>query len=598
MTIISLVRKYASPLALLAVLLGMAAAPYLITENPDSTIFRSGFLSLLLLLACIPPIREALRRASLRTLICGAAFGLLFSVAMSLGAELHIYGGLLPGMGSLLRRIAVPVMSAPLFGCLAARLMIAFEHRGKDRKMAPLPLLAYMAILIICWLPVLIAYYPGMLNYDVYTEYTQYVTGEWDSRHPLLYIVLCYAVYALGDLASQPTLAILVITLLRMIYFAAALAYSCVFIQRRHAPRWALWMMTASYALLPIFSVMAVSSAKDTPFAASVLLLSLFSWEVLEEPQAFFANKKKKLLLILSIVLTWHLRKNGIAALILLPLLIIVAKGYRKQITSLCATGVLLSALLALGMNFVLQPTAQPSYQTYSIPAQQLVRAYHVGDMTEEEREELRNWYRSSEWGLQLLPHLADAAKGTLLVDRLNQESDAFMDLWKRVGKKNLRVYTEAFLLLNIGSWYPDDQTHANIYRPYGLDIGYLPTNEYDLSEYGINKYDLLPGVRTLYEQICRRNIYQKYPVISQLFCTATPLWLTLFAVFTLIAQQRGRLAITAASVLALWLSYLLGPCTLARYTLPLFCLAPAMVSQLFVFQSDRPFTSRKETCP
>ena len=581
MTITSLANKHACALALLAALLGMAAAPYLIPQNPDSAIFRSGFFGFVLLLACVPALKEAFRRASLRTLLCGAAFGLLFSLALSLGSELYVYEGLLPGMGSLLRRMAVPVMATPLFGGLAARLMLALERCRPDEKTPQLPLAAYMAILLVCWLPLLIAYYPGMLNYDVHTEYMQYVAGEWDNRHPLLYIVLCYAVYGLGDMIGQPTLAILAVTLCRMVVFAAALAYSCVFAARRRAPRWALLGMTAGYALLPIFSVMAVSSAKDTPFAAAVLMLSLLSWEALEDPKAFFACRKKKVLLILSILFTWHMRKNGVAALILLPLLIAGVKGYRIQMTKLCGAGVLLSGLLALGMNMLLQPAAQPSFQTYSLPAQQLVRAYHVGNMTEEEREELRGWYRSSEWGLQFLPHLADAAKGTLLADRLAGEGDAFMDLWARVGKKNVRVYTEAFLLLNIGSWYPDDQTHANIYRPYGSDIGYLPTSEYDMSEFGIRQYNLLPGVRALFEQICRRNSYQKYPVISQLFCTATPLWLILFAVFTLIAQKRGRLAIAAAGVLALWLSYLLGPCTLTRYMLPLFCLAPVMMVSL-----------------
>ena len=61
-----------------------------------------------------------------------------------------------------------------------------------------------------------------------------------------------------------------------------------------------------------------------------------------------------------------------------------------------------------------------------------------------------------------------------------------------------------------------------------------------------------------------------------------------LFAVFALIAQRRSRLALAASGMLALWLSYLLGPCTLARYMLPLFCFAPAMLAACFI-QQDTP---------
>lgn len=577
MRIIQLIRRYAVPLALLSVLGALAASPYLIPANPDSAVFRSGTLSLLLLLCCIHPLIHAFRRADLRTLVCSMFLGLLLGGAMSLGAELSFYGGLLPGMGSMLRRLAVPVMCTPLLGGLAARVMIIQpENAGRPLR---LPLAAYMAILLACWLPLLIAHYPGMLNYDFHTEYQQFLAGEWDNRHPLLYIVICYAIFSLGRAAGYPELAVFAVTLLRMIAFAAALGYSCVFVQRRRIPAPASLMLTALYALHPVFSVMAVSSAKDTPFAAAVLVLSLLAWQAIEDPETFFADKRRCAMFILSLLFTWHMRKNGVAAMLMLPLLIAASRKHRLQMTKLCLTGVVLSALLGAGMNAVLRPVDQPSFQTYSIPAQQLARAYHAGDMTDEERESLRSWYIDSDWGLQLLPHLADAAKGSLDPDKLTKDGDAFMDLWARVGRKNIRIYTEAFLMLNIGSWYPDDTTHATIYQPYGLDKGYLQTDEYDLSEHGIGKHNPLPKIRQLYDRICRRNIYLKYPVIAQLFAVSTPLWVILFACCTLIARRQGRLAIAAAGVLALHLSYLLGPCTLARYMLPLFCLAPAMLA-------------------
>lgn len=590
MRIVGLIQKYALLLALFSVLACAIAAPYLIPANPDSAVFRSGSMGLILLLACIAPVCSTLKQASAAELLCGTLFGFLFGAALSLGSELSVYGGLLPGMGSMIRRIAVPVLVTPLFGSLAACGMHALQQNDSPKKTFRLPFWAYMAILLICWLPLLIAYYPGMLNYDFYTEYSQFLSGQWDNRHPLLYIVLCYGIFAAGDVLGQPELAVLTVTLLRMAALAASLAYACVFAQRRNAPRWALLGMTACYALLPIFSVMSVSAAKDTPFAAALLTLSLLSWEALENPGAFFASRRKKAAFALCVLFTWHMRKNGIAALVLLPLLIAGAKGFRLKMTKLCAVSTALAALLSLGMNAALHPVEQPSFQTYSVPAQQLARAYNLGVMSEAEREELRGWYIDSDWGLQHLPHLADAAKGSLDPDKLAQNGSAFMDLWARVGRKNMRVYTEAFLLLNIGSWYPDDQTHASIYRPYGLDKGYLQTDEYDLSAHGIGKHNLLPAVRNLYERICRRNVYQKYPVIAQLFCTATPLWGILFSIFALISQRRGRLALSASGVLALHVSYLLGPCTLARYMLPLFCLAPVMIASSHSESSRRTF--------
>lgn len=579
------IRKHAPLLALLSALAALVAAPYLVPGDPDSAVFRSGVFGTLILLACCPVLCQAYARCDRRTLLASAAFGLLLGCALSLGAELRFYGGLLPGMGSMVRRLAVPVLAAPLLGGLAARVMLmrpAAPGSGALSRPLHLSMGAYMAILLLCWLPLLLAYYPGMLNYDFVTEYRQFFYREWDGRHPLLYIVLCYAVFSVGRLLDQPTLAIFVVTLVRMITFAAALAYSCVFAQRRRAPAWVLGLMTAAYGLLPIFSVMSVSSAKDTPFAAALLVLSLLCWEALEDPRAFFASKKRCVLFVVMTVLTWHLRKNGPAALVLLPLLIALVRGCRRQAARLCAVGVGVSLLLGIGMQAAFQPFDQPSFQLYSLPAQQLVRAYHSGALTRQECEEIESWY-IDDMGLKLHPYLADGAKGYLNQQRLQEDAQGFLSLWARIGRKCPRAYAEAFLMLNIGSWYPDDLTHATIYRDTsGQDKGYLQTNEYDFSEYGVQTRSFLPRVRRFFERICRYNEYQKYPLITPLLCTATPLWILLFCCAALIARRQTRFLAPVAGVMALWLSYLFGPCTLARYMLPLFCLAPVMLALVF----------------
>lgn len=577
-----LIRKHASVLALLAALLGLFAAPYLVPENPDSAVFRSGSLGALLVLACAFPLQQAFSKADRRTLIASACFGLLLGCALSLGAELRHYEGLLPGMGSMLRRMAVPIMVTPLLGGLAARCMLLCRPDAPRRTLR-LPMWGYMLILLLCWLPLLIAFYPGMLNYDLNTEYRQWFYGEWDDRHPLLYIAICYAFYALGRLAGQPELALFAVTVLRMVAFAAALAYGCVFVQRRRAPAWALALLTALFAFLPVFSVMSVSSAKDTPFSAALFVLSLLCWEALEDPETFFSSRKKRAIFLLMVVFTYHMRKNGVIALLMLALLVAAVRGFRKRALCLCAVSIGATLLVNAVIYAAFQPFAAPSFQFYSVPAQQLVRAYNLGDMTEAEKEELRSWYVDDDWGLRLYPHLADAAKGYLDQEKLTEDPGAFMDLWARVGQKNRRIYAEAFLLLNIGSWYPDDLSHSRVYRDSsGLLKGYLQTDEYTFEEYGVEIADPLPAVRAFVNRICRFNEYQKYPVITVLLCTATPLWVILFACALLIARKKTRMILSTSGVLAVWASYLFGPCTLTRYMLPLFCLAPVLLILAF----------------
>ena len=576
MRIVPLIRRYASALALLAVLLGLFAAPYLIPENPDSEVFRTGTLGTLLMLACYFPVQQAFSKANWRTLVTSMGLGLLFATALSLGSELAFYQRLLPGMGSMLRRAAVPCMATPLFGALAARLMLPRESDSASpaARTLRLPMWGYILILIACWTPLLLAFYPGMMNYDVFIEYGQFL-GGWNDRHPMLYLVFTYAFYRLGLIFEQQTLAMFAVSIVRMVTFAAALAYACHFMQRRRVPAWLLALITAAFCVMPIYSAMAVSSSKDTPFAAALLVFSLLCWEALEYPEAFFASKRRKIAFVLMLILTWHMRKNGMAAMVLLPAVIIALRGYRLQFIRLSILGVAASVLLSIGMDVVLKPWAQPSFQTYSLPAQQLVRAYHYGDLSDEDKAEIESWY-TSDYGLIVYPHLADGAKGYLNEDRLKEEPGKLMALWARIGKKCPLVYAEAFLMLNQGLWYPDDLTHSAIYsnQPW-LPNGYLQTHYYDMSDYNIQVKSLLPKVAQWVERICLYNGYQNYPIVSVLFCTATPLWILLFSCAVLITRRKTRYTAVAAGVLGITLSYLFGPCTLPRYVLPTFCLSP-----------------------
>lgn len=571
------IHKYAHLFSLAAVLAALAAAPYLIPENPDSPVFRSGTLGTLLVFACFFPVKDALTKADRRTLAVSMALGLLFASALSLGSELFIYDGLLPGMGSMLRRIAVPFMAAPLMGGVCARLMLTPPFSSK--RPVRIPFAAYMLVLLLCWLPVLLAYWPGMLNYDFVGEYAQHTSGSYSSIHPLLHSALMNGVIALGSLLHSPTLGLLLMTLLQMALFAASLAHACVFAQRRGAPVWMLALLTALFGLHPVFSVMALSMTKDTLFAAAVLTLSLETAGMIEEPAAYFADQRRIALYVLLTIAAALMRNNGVFALaLMLPAAVIAARGHRKRAAALAAAAVCASLAVLGGLHIALTPASLPSFQLYSLPAQQLVRAYNSGKLNDADKAEIAQWYVSEE-GLVVHPHLADPAKGYLDKPRLEEEGEQFLSIWKRHAKTCMKEYTEALLMLNVGSWYPDDLSHSTIYPDVSWnDKGYLQTQEYDMREEGFENTSLLPRVKHIFERICRRNDYQEYPLISILFCPATPFWVLLFACAMFISRKQMRRLPAALGALGLWLSYLFGPCTLPRYTLPLFCLAPVLL--------------------
>ena len=576
----SFVRKHSALCALLAALLAAFAAPYLIPANPDSAVFHNGTLSLLLVAAAAYPACEAFSRANRRTLACGFVWGLLFSFAMGLGAELLHYDGLLTGMGSLIRRLAVPVMAAPLLGGLCARLLLCRPVSPQPR--APrIPFPAYMLLILLCWLPVWLCFFPANIGYDFAGEYNQHVAGEYSSLHPLLHSVIQNGIITLGEHLVSRTFGLFLLTLLQVLCLSAALAACCTFAQRRGAPAWALCAMTAFFALHPVFSVLAITTVKDTMFTAAVIAYSLLLFSLLESPGAFFAHKGRCAAMIVLAVLTALLRNNGAFVLAFsLPALILAARGFRRRAALLSVAAVAASvgvfALLSAAVNC--QPMS--SLQLLNLPAQQIIRAYNLSpNLSEEEKDEIRSWYLVID-DFMFLPHLADRARDFIDTGRLEAEGeDAFLSLWAGHAGDCLHEYTEAFLMLNVGSWYPDDVSHAQIYPEQRWQgQGYLYLCPTGTTQQGFTVSCHLPGVRSFLQRICSSNRYQRVPLISLLFCPAIFFWALIFVCAALVARRQARLLPAVLAVLGLWFSYLLGACTLPRYMLPLFALAPPML--------------------
>lgn len=574
-----LIKKHARVLAALAFAMACIAAPFLIPENPDSPVMRTGTFSLLLLLGCMHPVCHALTRADRRTLLSGMVWGFLFACALSLGSELFFYKGLLKGMGPMVRRMAVPVLMTPLFGGLAARLMLLTPSARSPRR-AGIPVWGYMLIIFLCWTPVWLAFWPSNIRFDFAGEYNQHLAGSYSSLHPLLHSVLQNGIITFGEILADRTFGLMLLTLVQMLFFSYALAAACRFVQQRSCALFAL-PVAAFFGLHPIFSVLAVSTTKDTVFTAAVILLALQIHALLENPQAFLASRRKWISFSVITVLAALLRNNGIFVLALsFPALIIAARGMRRRAAALCALASLSATAVFMILSAVFHCESMPSRQMYSLPAQQLVRAYNLSQtMTEEDREEIRSWYLSDA-GLVLLPQLADPAKGYLDEDKLDREgAGAYFSVWAKHFGAHAHEYAEAFLMLNLGSWYPDDLTHALIYPEQAWNgLGYISLAEPGITEQGFEMTCRLPAVRRIIEKICSANRYQRYPLISLTFCPAFPFWVIMLSCAVLFARRQTRYLPVAAGVLSLWLSYLLGPCTLPRYALPLFSMAPVLL--------------------
>ena len=373
-----LLQKHAVLFTLFFTLLLAFAAPYLIPADPDASVFRSGSFGALLIVFGAFTVRRSLEKSDLRALKYGLFFALIFSFLLGLGSELTYYGKLLSGFGSLVRRFAVPLMASPYLGALFA-LALSFEpERSKHSR---LPFLFFFLLFAGCYTLILLAKFPGILNYDFEFEITQYLTGVYEIKHPVFHSMLLGWLYSLGNaLFGSMTAGAAAYSIFQILCLAAAYATVCRFVQRR-VPRLATLILTACFAFLPFHGVLAISTVKDALFSALCALLCILLWRIAENPEGFMASRRLKAAFIALCLLMGLIRLNGLFAFIPACIAVItLCKSHKKQAVLLCAAALVLSLGVPRALNLAVHAEKSSTAELMSIPCQQLIA--HCGART------------------------------------------------------------------------------------------------------------------------------------------------------------------------------------------------------------------------
>lgn len=132
---------------------------------------------------------------------CFMALGALMAGAQALGLRLEVSG--YTGVPGLLLCAGAGVGAGPAAGCVLAaawRGLCALPSGPKDgRRSARQVAWGCTALIFVCWLPVFLAYWPGISAYDIYTQIFEVFEDNYTNRNPLLHTLILGAFYRLGE---------------------------------------------------------------------------------------------------------------------------------------------------------------------------------------------------------------------------------------------------------------------------------------------------------------------------------------------------------------------------------------------------------------
>lgn len=425
-------------------------------------------------------------------------------------------------------------------------------------------------LIFLMWMPVFLAYYPGLFAYDVRFQLNQSF-GSYNTHHPLihtLYLVFFYRIIGKNCLRDV-SLGIAIASLFQMILFSLMISFSHHFLRRMNVRKSIRYSLIILSGILPIFSMMSISMTKDVLFAGwFCVLFTLLCYYV--SGTGYF-DIKYSLLYCFSVIGCVIFRKNALysTALATLMLLFIALKFKKYKLLSRLT---LLGLVIAISINMILSTTLKASPgsrdEFFSVPYQQMACVYedHKSDLSETEIQSIFKVIPNVE---KYKPYLYDPIKGG------NADSfSEFVQLYVRLGLRYPQSYIKGFLLLNAGYLSVTDKTYSEI---YGTDNrqGVLLTDTH--KGFGVKHKSYFRWLENLYETLYTNNEYHYILVLRILCSPAFYTWSVLLLVMYAIIMKRYNVLIPAIFWGMLFLTMLAGPCVLVRYALPYILCVPAL---------------------
>lgn len=533
------------------------------------------------------------RQRERRVLVHSGMWGVLMSAAYVAGCLMRRDGtvldspGKLPGVIVMILCLALPAagcISVLLRGIPGVHVKLRKERIGEKTYGGRQIWLFYMAVILLCWLPVFLAYYPSVFAYDAEGQLYQVIAGDYSTHHPLLHTLFLGAFFRLGgSVLGSYSAGMALHSIVQMVLMAGTFGYTLAYLYRKGTSVCLRIILLAFYALFPVNSILALSTTKDVLFSALVLLYTLRVYRTLcDSPAAAEGKRRDWWIYVIITVLMLLMRNNAVYAFLIgMPAVCIGLRQRKrlwKQYLLFSLLGLLLFEAGSEGLKAVTHAQNGSPREMLSVPFQQMARTRvrEEESLSPQMRHKL-DMYLSSEWVFAAYnPHLADPVKERAVI---HDNPGGFLRTWVELGIEHPQTYIDAFLDNSIGYWFLEDRTHAQIYG-IGTEsgFGYLSTdNRVMPAGCEIVEHSYLPGFRACMEQIVSENVYQKLPVIRIIFAPAFYWWMLCLYIATAVYRRQYRHVLPVIFLVIYYMTLLLSPTVLIRYMYPFVVTVPAI---------------------
>lgn len=440
------------------------------------------------------------------------------------------------------------------------------------------------AFIFVCWLPYLIAFYPGTTTYDATTMLYQYFGYEpLTNHHPYFQTLLMGVFVQAGHYFGSASAGIFVYILIQVCAFILVLVYMTELLGKLGIPQNITKAIICIYAFLPIFPLYAISMGKNINFSIAVLLLTVYMFEISVSADEFAHNPKKVIILPIILILLCLFRNEGIAYVIVcFPCFMLMARKYWKTFACIFIGALMFAALwFKWFLPFAGIPNGSIA-ESLSVPFMQTARSvyYYGSEMTDEDREAIDKILEFDTLAERYLPETSDRVKEKYNDDATKEEWWAYIDVYFRQFLEHPVTYIDAILNKCYGYFYPDDTGRMKYYFVSYADVPVL-------NEHGFNLRSKFMGFTKGMEQIL--EAYRNIPLLGYTTSIGLYFWCTFLAMFCVVKYKAKRLLYVFAPAMVTLFVCVISPVNAYfRYGLPVVFACPFYAAMVIYVMKQR----------
>ncbi|MBR3117340.1 MAG: hypothetical protein IKF36_05685 [Bacilli bacterium] len=449
----------------------------------------------------------------------------------------------------------------------------------KDTKLYKLfdkhPFLFSFIIMILLWLPYIIAFYPIILSPDPSFQIKQFfgIPNKYSTysvmidplvtitnHHPVIHTLLLGGCLKLGTIINNDNLGLFFYSMIQITILASVLSYTIKFLKSLGISNKYLIIVLLIYGLVPVFPIYSISAVKDVIFGSLIILYIIALYKIVKSDELKPKFIIKFFILLVLIVL---FRNNGIHTILLsLPFLLFLKKGKKIRLKYLCII------ILIFGFNYSYNSIILPHFkitptsvrEKLSVPFQQTARYVkeHGDEVSLKEKTVIDKILGYETLASRYNPELADPVKNEYNKYATNEDLKDYFGVWFDEFKKHPKTYVEATINNTYGYFYP---LKTSWYYHSRLDTRIVE----DGFDY---HYNGLKNTRKVLDSI--GQAYPYIPILGLLINIAFNVWVILFMFMYFLYKKKYSSNIYLLPSLVLILVCFASPAnTYFRYALP-----------------------------